>query len=699
MLENEKYEARYLLGIISSVINQTEMPRTVRNLRWEYVYRLADYHNVANVVYYGVLGLEKDISDKWKNKFYEKYQEVLLIQERFRSAEEVLMWQMEKNQIHAMFLKDSVLCRCYEPREIRSLKAVNLLVEKEKSLAIHAFMKDMDYGLMENRRNKGLIYYRIPRTTVMYQTDLGLNTKDMKKYFDFPIKSVSRSQGKKYIHELTEDEFFVYFLSDLVYQYASGNIDICGMMDLWTYYKKYGEALDWIYIKKELKKINISTFSHHLLYLSYLWFGEESDKVGNTGLVGRELNPVQKEEGDWSQGLYSESEIYNAMEEYILTKGKDGREVSSTLLPLIKEVLDFYVRDRRKEWFHKKFEFIFPDREYMEKMYPGLRKKRFLLPFYWMKRLTFFQWQLFRQWIHKRMNPVREWLSGKRKTVSEEDKEPLAYQYQEKSSKVRGKSRAAAPDKRNRELDREKPYMQSKKRTEMDAAEETSGKIENISISDELKSLCPSIALGILKFTVSVGECSPELLQMIENATEKVKKEYQLTEISSIPHIQSTRKGYQALGKSPHEFRNTAEALLRKIMEDGNPPPANNIQGINQLMSISSGYSISTYDRDKIEGDVKYVRAGAGSYYKDKGGDKKLSNIEFLPSLCDEKGCFGTPTLDSHRTALQYGSREVITAIYSFDGIEGLKEWIGEYEFLLSLCCEIDDLEVQCLPV
>lgn len=57
MTEKEKYEGRYLLSIVSSIINQTEIPHSVRRLDWENIYKMADYHKVAHVVYLATLGL------------------------------------------------------------------------------------------------------------------------------------------------------------------------------------------------------------------------------------------------------------------------------------------------------------------------------------------------------------------------------------------------------------------------------------------------------------------------------------------------------------------------------------------------------------------------------------------------------------------------------------------------------------------
>ena len=50
------YEGRTLVGMVSSIIRQDAMHVLYNRLDWERMFRLADYHRVANVVYLSVLG-------------------------------------------------------------------------------------------------------------------------------------------------------------------------------------------------------------------------------------------------------------------------------------------------------------------------------------------------------------------------------------------------------------------------------------------------------------------------------------------------------------------------------------------------------------------------------------------------------------------------------------------------------------------
>ena len=75
------FEGRSLVGIVSSVIRQDDLRVAYSRLDWERMFRLADFHKVSNIVYLGILGKGDSLPDKWRDRFFERYQEALLFGE------------------------------------------------------------------------------------------------------------------------------------------------------------------------------------------------------------------------------------------------------------------------------------------------------------------------------------------------------------------------------------------------------------------------------------------------------------------------------------------------------------------------------------------------------------------------------------------------------------------------------------------
>lgn len=203
----------------------------------------------------------------------------------------------------------------------------------------------------------------------------------------------------------------------------------------------------------------------------------------------------------------------------------------------------------------------------------------------------------------------------------------------------------------------------------------------NIYIGNDIKERCPETVLGVLTYTMDVKKSEGKLLEQFEETARRLEETYTLPDIAKLARIRETREAYKALGKAPAHYRNAAEAMLRRIVKGRGLYRINNAVEINNLVSISSGYSMGTYDRARLSGDIWLRRAPEGSVYQGIGRD--ALNIEFLPVLYDDEGAFGNPTSDSERAMVTEGQKDLITVIYSFAGEKDLADWLKTYEIWL----------------
>ena len=86
-------------------------------------------------------------------------------------------------------------------------------------------------------------------------------------------------------------------------------------------------------------------------------------------------------------------------------------------------------------------------------------------------------------------------------------------------------------------------------------------------ISPAIKQCWPETALGLLLYQVQVAPSSPQLLAQFDQTVASLAQQYTLDTIAKHPHIAATRQAYKALGASPHEHRNAAEAMLRRVVK------------------------------------------------------------------------------------------------------------------------------------
>lgn len=212
-----------------------------------------------------------------------------------------------------------------------------------------------------------------------------------------------------------------------------------------------------------------------------------------------------------------------------------------------------------------------------------------------------------------------------------------------------------------------------------------------ISISNEVYSICQGAALGVLSYKSAVAPSTQELIRTFDDTVTALSKEYSIEKIVQNPHIAATRQAYKALGKSPYEYRNAAEAMLRRVVQGKGLYRINNIVEVNNLISITSGYSIGSYDTDRLKGNIELRRAAVGTHYDGIG--KAAVNIEYLPTLYDESGAFGNPSSDSCRAMIQPGEHQIVTILYSFDGAGELDNWLEKFSQYLRDYCGVIKIE------
>lgn len=191
-----------------------------------------------------------------------------------------------------------------------------------------------------------------------------------------------------------------------------------------------------------------------------------------------------------------------------------------------------------------------------------------------------------------------------------------------------------------------------------------------ITITDKIKSKCPSFRLGVISCSVQISTNRNDLWEEI-NSKIATLSDLETASISKMPTVSATRKAYKAFGKDPSRYRPSAEALLRRIAKGTDLYRINNVVDLLNLVSITTGYSIGGFDADKIEGDIFVGVGEAGEPYEGIGRGKL--NIEGLPILRDSKSGFGTPTSDCVRTCVTGETTRFLMAVLDFDGLEELQ--------------------------
>ena len=213
----------------------------------------------------------------------------------------------------------------------------------------------------------------------------------------------------------------------------------------------------------------------------------------------------------------------------------------------------------------------------------------------------------------------------------------------------------------------------------------------NITIDPQLKKVWQQAALGCVQCRVVVQPSSRQLLEAIDVVCRRLMDSMSIEQIKSREHIAQTRDCCKALGKDVKRYRNSAEALNRRVLQGKGLYQINNVVEVNNLLSLDTGYSLGSYDLERLEGDIVWKPAGEGVHYQGIG--KEAVNIEFLPVLSDRQGFFGNPNSDSTRAMITPQTTQLLMCVFGFGGAQPLQPMLEQMCDALQTYCQATELE------
>lgn len=159
-----------------------------------------------------------------------------------------------------------------------------------------------------------------------------------------------------------------------------------------------------------------------------------------------------------------------------------------------------------------------------------------------------------------------------------------------------------------------------------------------LTIDPEIWERYPHLKVGVLiGRNVNNGVPSEGSLEVLRKSEAAAKKQYENADLGAEEKITDWREAYRSFGYKPSSTRSSAEALLRRAIK-GNPLPDIN-QIVNLYNSISLKYTLpaGADDLDRVEGDLRLVRAKGGEPFVPMGAATSDEAIEGEVIYRDDK--------------------------------------------------------------
>ena len=132
--------------------------------------------------------------------------------------------------------------------------------------------------------------------------------------------------------------------------------------------------------------------------------------------------------------------------------------------------------------------------------------------------------------------------------------------------------------------------------------------LASASVASEVFTLRPdykALLMVIEGITPRPSDSTSEALLI--SAETSAKSTLAKASVTSIPHIASWREAYKAFGSKPNKFRNSLEALTRRV--EGGLPRVNRLTDIYNAISVKHQIPFGGEDLDKYSGPPRCTRA------------------------------------------------------------------------------------------
>lgn len=185
----------------------------------------------------------------------------------------------------------------------------------------------------------------------------------------------------------------------------------------------------------------------------------------------------------------------------------------------------------------------------------------------------------------------------------------------------------------------------------------------NAVVAETIKQMIPEFKVGIILYNHIVVDDSPQMLKgRLQLFQESIYFDLQETAIADIPELAEWRRTFKTIGTDASRYRPSSESLYRRIQKKNFIPTIHSAADVNNFFSLYYKIPIGIYDLDKLEGPITIdIGTDQDEYIAING---RTVNFSRKIVSRDIHGPFGSPIVDSQRTAVTKETKNAVQIVY-----------------------------------
>lgn len=170
---------------------------------------------------------------------------------------------------------------------------------------------------------------------------------------------------------------------------------------------------------------------------------------------------------------------------------------------------------------------------------------------------------------------------------------------------------------------------------------------------------------------VHVQKRSPELEAFKSEVTCRVRQQYDLESLKDRPVFRFYRDFFWKIGVDPTKTRPAAEALIRRILGDGQIPTINTLVDAYNLASIATEIPLAAFDTRRVKGELRMHPSTVGEQFVGIGMDKPMAFQGGEVVVSDNEKLIAVyPHRDAESTKVTEATEDILLMVCGVPGIQ-----------------------------
>ncbi|MER2009285.1 MAG: phenylalanine--tRNA ligase beta subunit-related protein [Psychrobacillus sp.] len=184
-----------------------------------------------------------------------------------------------------------------------------------------------------------------------------------------------------------------------------------------------------------------------------------------------------------------------------------------------------------------------------------------------------------------------------------------------------------------------------------------------VKLDTSLLQIEPTFKIGLIYYNKIIVSSSPQMLKgRLQLFQEQLFFELEEKAVNDFDGIKEWRGLWKKLGADPNRYRPSMEAMYRRIAKQNYITPLHSAVDLNNFFSMRYEIPLGIYDLDEIKEDIFITVGNVEANYLGLNG--RENNLHGILTLQDEIGAFGSPFVDSKRTAVTKSTTSAIQVVY-----------------------------------